>query len=331
MNASAAFSAQSASDPRDAVKTASSGPVGCVVQGQGILRVRGVDAGAFLQGQLTNDVGAVSVGAGQLTAWCSAKGRVLANGVLWRNGEDEFLWLLHAALLPRVLQRLRLFVLRAKVSLDDATTDFLQVGIGGPGGAEVVRTSWGSAPEPFQTFIADDCSVLALPAGRFLLVAPAARSAMLDGRVATALPRAHEAAWDWLTLRAGIPLVTAATQEAFVPQMLNWEILGGVNFRKGCYPGQEIVARTQHRTTAKERTYLAHVSTPPAPEAGDPVHSPVFGEQACGRLVNVAPAPDGGYDVLAVMQTASAREAHLQSPAGPPLALLDLPYEVPGV
>jgi folate-binding protein YgfZ len=331
MNASPAFPAPPQSDPRDAVKAASSGPVSCVIRGQGILRARGADAGAFLQGQLTNDVGALSVGAAQLTAWCSAKGRVLANGVLWRSGEEEFLWLLPATLLPRVLQRLRLFVLRAKVALDDATADFLQVGVAGAGSADAVRASWGSPPEPFQASITEGSTVLALPGERFLLLGPASESEQSHGRIASAaLPRADEAAWDWITLRAGIPLVTTATQEAFVPQMLNWEILGGVNFRKGCYPGQEIVARTQHRTTPKERTYLVHVSTPQAPESGDPIHSPVFGEQACGRVVNVAPAPEGGHDVLAVLQTASARDAHLQSATGPSLALLHLPYEVPG-
>src|SRR5262249_26262058 len=162
------------------------------------------DALAFLQGQLTSDVGELSAGGAQLTAWCSAKGRVLANGVLWRSGQDEFLWLLPAELLPRVLQRLRLFVLRAKVTLEDATPDFLQGGVGGPGSASATATLFGSTPAPFAALVTDGIGVLALPVERFFVLAPATQPEELTRRIASsALPQVNETAWDWLTLRAG--------------------------------------------------------------------------------------------------------------------------------
>jgi folate-binding Fe-S cluster repair protein YgfZ len=111
--------------------------------------------------------------------------------------------------------------------------------------------------------------------------------------------------------------------------MLNWELLRGVSFSKGCYPGQEIVARTQYRGKLKERLYLAHLADG-APAPGDPLYAAAFGEQSCGAIVNAAPAPEGGHDALAVIQTSAATEAHLGAPDGPALSLLTLPYAVPG-
>ena len=124
-------------------------------------------------------------------------------------------------------------------------------------------------------------------------------------------------------------MIVAATQEQFVPQMVNYEALGGVSFQKGCYPGQEIVARSQYLGKLKRRMVLAHADTPAAP--GDSLYSADLGEQASGTVVNAAPAPDGGYDLLAVAQVESARTQtlHLGRPDGAALTLKPLPYAVP--
>jgi len=138
--------------------------------------------------------------------------------------------------------------------------------------------------------------------------------------------------WQWLTLRAGVPVIGAATQDAFVAQAANWDILGGIDFKKGCYTGQEIIARTQYLGRLKERTFLFHVEVPHA-APGTRIFSGAFGDQACGTVVNAAPAPGSGCDVLAVLQIAAYErgDARLQTPEGPPLIALSLPYPIPGV
>ncbi|MBI2289829.1 MAG: folate-binding protein YgfZ, partial [Betaproteobacteria bacterium] len=137
------------------------------------------------------------------------------------------------------------------------------------------------------------------------------------------------AVWDWLDIRAGIPFITPATQDQFVPQMANLDAIGGVSFNKGCYPGQEIVARMHYLGRLKQRMYLASVAADEAPQPGDKLYSADTGEQSCGMIVNAAAAPDGGFDMLAVMQIESAQrgEVHWKSPDGPRLKFSDLPYK----
>ena len=132
-------------------------------------------------------------------------------------------------------------------------------------------------------------------------------------------------------IRAGLPLITAATQEEFVAQMLNYEVIGGVSFNKGCYPGQEIVARTQYLGKLKKRMYRVLLPKGRQPQPGDDVFTPEFGEQSAGKLVNIAPAPGGGFEALAVMQTSCAAlgDVHAFTPDGPPLTFLELPYALP--
>ena len=136
--------------------------------------------------------------------------------------------------------------------------------------------------------------------------------------------------WDLLDIRAGIPIITPATQEAFVPQMVNLDLIGGVSFDKGCYPGQEIVARMHYRGTLKQRMHLAHVDGVEQPQPGEKIYSAAFGEQACGTIVSATRSPDGGFDALAVIQTASRVDGvHWKSQDGPALRFLPLPYAIP--
>jgi folate-binding protein YgfZ len=136
--------------------------------------------------------------------------------------------------------------------------------------------------------------------------------------------------WDWLNIRNGIPVITSATQDQFVPQMLNMEIIGAVSFNKGCYPGQEIIARTQHLGMLKRRMYLANIRSENSPQPGEELFSGDVQGQASGMIVNAAASPEGGHDVLAVIQIASAQaeDVHWKSLSGPTLKLLPLPYSV---
>jgi folate-binding protein YgfZ len=171
--------------------------------------------------------------------------------------------------------------------------------------------------------------VIRLPGDRYEIVAanksPAVIESLSDGA-----EKADPDYWDWLDIRAGVPVILPATQEAFVPQMVNLDLIGGVSLTKGCYPGQEIVSRMHYRGTLKQRMYLANIAESGRPLPGERLYSPDFGEQACGTVVNAARSPEGGHDVLAVIQIASAEKGdiHWKAADGVPLKFLTLPYAV---
>ncbi len=295
-----------------------------------VLRVEGLDAAAFLQGQFTNDVAALGVGTAQYSAWCSPKGRMLANFVIQRSADSTFELLLPESVAEAIAKRLRMFVLRSRVTIADASCDSVRLGVGGPGAAAAIGAALGAAPAVGKMSLLGDLAVAALPGPRYAItVAPNAAASCWDRLHAVCRP-AGFAAWQWLTVRAGVPVITPPTADLFVPQAANWDALGGISFQKGCYAGQEIVARTQYLGRLKERLALAHFDGTPPP-AGERLYSAAFGDQACGTVVNAAAAPDGGSDLLAVLQLAAAEsgDLHLGTLGGMSLRLQALPYAVP--
>jgi folate-binding protein YgfZ len=295
------------------------------------LRVAGVDAESFLQGQLTSDVAALAPGSAQYSAWCSPKGRVLANFLLHRVDAQSFVLLLPEPLLAPVRKRLGMFVLRSKVAIEDASDATARIGIGGPVAAKCVESVLGSVPPLLRFEAIGEAALAALPDGRFIGLVGPEQGRALWGRLAECAKPAGFPCWQWLTIRAGVPAILPATQDQFIPQMINWDALGGVSFQKGCYPGQEIVARTQYLGRLKERLVLAHVDVAAPPAPGTRVFSASFGDQACATVLNAAPAPGGGSELLAVCQIAAATSGDLRlgAPDGPVLVLLPLPYELP--
>ena len=299
----------------------------------GLIRVRGADAASFLHGQLTNDFSQLGLSEARLAAFCSAKGRMLASFVGFKRAHDE-LWLAcRTDLLDAALKRLRMFVLRSKAQLDDAgAAGMVVLGLAGDAAARRLREASAEAADlaPWTHHrIEGDASLVRLPdaAGRarWLWAGPAeAAEALL-----AALPALPLAAWDWLEVRSGIAPVQAATVEAFVPQMLNYELVGGVNFQKGCYPGQEVVARSQYRGTLKRRTVLVHGDAPM--QAGAEVFWSGDAGQPSGLVALAAPAPGGGHDALVEVKLAALDDGslHLGAPDGPRLALQALPYPLP--
>jgi folate-binding protein YgfZ len=294
-----------------------------------LLAIAGPDAGAFLQGQLSNDVKALNANKCQYTSYNTPKGRMLANFVLWQRGPDSFRALLPAELAETLAKRLRMFVLRSKVTLTVRTGDVGVLGVGGPAADTVLRNAFGSAPPVFGVAMAAGATVLALPGPRFIVIAPEAAVAALRDQLARHARPVGLPVWQWLTIDAGVPVITAATQDQFVLQMANWDVLGGVSFQKGCYPGQEIVARTRYLGRLKERLYALHTGVPTAP--GARLFSAVFGDQPCGTVVNAAAAPEGGWDLLAVAQSAAAdaRDLRLGGVDGTRLEHRALPYASP--
>jgi len=297
----------------------------------GVLGFTGEDARDFLQRQLSCEVEALADDVGAYGAYCTPKGRVLANFLLWRE-PDALCMLLPRSVLPGIRKRLQMYVLRSKVAIADRSDALVVIGAAGPEAERAVASLAGTPPRsPLRVARRDAVTAIALAAARFVVLAPSASGPEAWGRLSAALRPVGAACWDWLEIANGWPWITADTQDQFVPQMANLELLGGVSFRKGCYPGQEIVARMQHLGTPKRRLYRAHVRADRLPAPSEPLYDEGPGDQAAGMIVNAAPAPGGGFDILAVVQTASAAGARVRlgSPAGAELHFRDLPYPVP--
>jgi folate-binding protein YgfZ len=295
----------------------------------GLIACSGADAQTFLHGQLSNDVKQLAPERSEYAAYNSAKGRMLANFLLWREGEVYCLELARS-LLSAAQKRLGMFVLRAKVKLEDASEARPILGLAGKAAADALREWFPVLPQAAHQLVHDPAhgTLIALPGERFQLIAKPEAAAQFWRKLAAALTPVGAPCWEWLEIRNGIPLITPATQEQFVPQMANMELIGAVNFQKGCYPGQEIVARTQYLGQLKRRMVLAHVESETPPQAGDALFSSELEGQASGMVVNAQAAPDGGYDMLAVAQTTSIAHAelHFKSADGPLLNIQALPY-----
>ncbi len=286
----------------------------------------GPDAAAFLHGQLSTDVVAMAPGTTGLSSYNSPKGRVLATLLLWRRGPESFVALVATDLAAALRKRLSMFVLRAKVTVSDAAAGKILVGAGGDGAAAALAHALDVARA--AGVAAADGDVIALPDGRAVAIAAAedATAFLAD----TGLRVVEPAAFEQLGIRAGVPVVTHATQDRFVPQALNLDLLDGVHFRKGCYPGQEIVARMQYLGRLKERLFAFRVAAP-APAAGTALHAADTPEPAMGTVVNAVAVDGGGCELLAVASYDGAARGTLRlgSPAGPLLNALPLPYAVP--
>ena len=322
----------------------------------GIIRAQGADTVKFLQGQLTQDVALMGAGQARLAAWCSAKGRMVASFVVLKNSAEDFLLLCSLDLLPATLKRLQMFVMRAQCKLVDASGDYQVRGLTGSlaaapflGDASVDP----SAPNSIAAYAIDtanngylvhqngSASTVQLPPGhhggqpvaRALVIAPAVSPAQEAADLASDL-----ALWQYLEVSSGIARITQPIVDAFVPQMLNYESVGGVNFKKGCYPGQEVVARSQFRGTLKRRAYLATSNAPLA--AGAEIFNSEHPEQPDGTVAAAAAWPIDANSSLSPTAQPSRYAAvisirvdatetgslHLATADGPLVTLMALPY-----
>lgn len=288
----------------------------------GVIQAQGDEAANFLHNQLTNDVLLLPEGQARLAAFCNAKGRMQASFVVLKIAADCVLLVLPLDLLGQTLKRLSMFVLRAKVKLSDASALWQLRGLLGDSASAAVGEAM-----PWQAKAWANGHAIAL----YPAVAGAARQARAfwigaHDQPAPEGPVIEPEVWAWGTVLSGVPFVTQAVFETFVPQMLNYESVGGVNFKKGCYPGQEVVARSQFRGTLKRR--MARVFSPEALIAGQEVFTPADPEQSCGTVVQCAARPDGsGFDALVSGTLESMPSGwHAGSAQGQRLELLPLPY-----
>jgi folate-binding protein YgfZ len=308
----------------------------------GIVSATGADAVGFLQGQTTNDIAGQPADEVRLNAYCTPKGRVLAAGPLWRDGDARLRFAVSRPLAAPLRKRLAMYVLRAKASIDDDSDRFAILGLAG----EAARAALGElgidAPGPMRLARAavarpaEDqaaCLAIGMPevAGfgpRWWLVVPLEHLSDVWQRLAARLAPRPSAWWRASEVLSGMPRVVAATSEAFVPQSLNWELIGGVSFRKGCYPGQEVVARLHYRGKPKRRTFIGRIAASgdaPAPGADllDTDGRPA------GLVISSAPAPDGGILLLHEAQIDAAQQGALLTADGRSVTPLALPYPIP--
>jgi folate-binding protein YgfZ len=288
----------------------------------GVIRAAGADAAAFLHGQLTQDVLTMQPSESRLAAWCNPKGRMLASCWVYRRAPDELLLVLSAELLAATLKRLSMFVLRAQVKLTDASAQWVIYGLLGDTGCAPLALNAADIAIPLP--LADN-------AMRALLLTPPDAPAP----DAPALPREI---WHWAAVRSCVAMITAPVAQAFVPQMLNYESVGGVNFKKGCYPGQEVVARSQFRGAIKRRAWVARVDA--SAQAGQVIFHDSDLTQPAGLIAQAAPEPghaagaaQRGSALIACLPTAAvdalqqgAGRFTLGAPDGPALADLYRPY-----
>jgi folate-binding protein YgfZ len=266
----------------------------------GLLHAAGADARAFLHAQLTNDLENLASGRARYAGWCSAKGRLLATFLVIPVA-DGFLLQLSRDLVPVVLKRLSMFVLRSKVKLSDAGGRWAQYGVWGP-----------DAGEPLAVSESDGAISIGIDADRRLVL----------GSAGLLSPDAPADDWTLAEVRAGRPLIELPTQDQFVPQMVNLELAGGVDFKKGCYPGQEIVARAQYRGAVKRRMVRLKGG---ALKPGQALYSDGAPGQPSGLVVNAA-----GDESLAVLQVSAIEsKAPIRTqPQAAPLEILSLPYSL---
>ena len=289
----------------------------------GLIRAQGEDAAKFLHGQLTNDFSLMGLSEARLAGFCNSKGRLQASFIGFKLGPNDILLLCSLDLLPATLKRLSMFVMRAKLKLSDASAEFAVFGISGNALDNATKSIASYTSKIWARHdLINGYLVNLYPAdgvARALWVAPA------DAQPPAGDQLTPEQ-WAWGEVRSGIATVSQPIFEALVPQMLNYESVGGVNFKKGCYPGQEVVARSQFRGTLKRRAYLA-ASVEPL-QAGNELFAENDPTQPCGLVVQVAAAPTGGYAAIVSMQI-SAFEAggvHALSQVGPVLMLSAPPY-----
>jgi len=296
----------------------------CRLSHEGLLAVRGPDASKFLQGQLTCNLNYLSADTASLGARCTPKGRMLSSFRIVQQG-DGYLLAMASELLDSQLTDLQKYAAFSKSKLSDESAQWLRIGLQG---GDAVLTSLGlNLPATADSVIhVDSMLAVRLSDGRSELWAPVAQT---EAVLATLTAHLREAPLnDWLLaqVRAGVGQVFGATREQLIPQMINLQALGGVSFKKGCYTGQEIVARMQYLGKLKRRLYRLSLAGDTVPAVATPLFSPVH-SSSVGDVVLAARSSDG-IELLAVVQEDALLDDHLHlgSLEGPALQRLDLPY-----
>ncbi len=297
----------------------------------GLIKVEGDDAETFLHAQFTNDLQqGVSEDTSQLSAYCSPKGRILTLFRIFK-ANNAFYLSMPRELIEATHKRLSMFVLMSKVTLTDESDNISQLGVSGPNIEQKLMALVGQPPETVDQVVTNEnISVICIPGPhqRFQIIGPAKEIKSLSNKLGTFVSEVSANAWQLLDIHAAIPVIKQANVEAFVPQMVNLQAVNGLNFKKGCYPGQEVVARMQYLGKLKRRMYLAHSDDEAIAQPGDSIFVNADEPRKTGTVVIAQPAPTGGSDLLIVVEIESAENQtlHLDEEMNTTLALKPLPY-----
>ncbi|MDH3285943.1 MAG: folate-binding protein [Acidobacteriota bacterium] len=324
-------------DPANEARAAARDGAIVDLSSRGVLRARGEEGDAFLQGQLTNDLEELDEESHGLGAYCSVKGRVISVFRIFPSG-GAWHFVLPRDVLGLTREKLELYRMRAQVTFEDASDALVGAGVVGERPVAALERTLGELPRRAgQARHAGGLSILRIEGEppRFELIGESGEIEKIWRSVEAEAPAAGPAAWGLLDVRAGVPFVTAATSEAFLPQMLSLERIGGVSFEKGCFPGQEVVARTQHLGAVKRRLYHARIQGGGTlPVSGAALRAMRDGsERDGGRVLAAYPSPDHGAEMLAVVPVAEAEgadEIRLGSAEGGKIELLDDACPTPG-
>ncbi len=301
----------------------------CDLSHLGLLEISGTDAVTFLQGQVTNDVNLLTGNNAHYSAYCNPKGRMLALFLAFAHYDHLHLQF-NRELLEPIMKRLKMYVMRSKVEIKDVSDSIVKFGINGPQAASMLEAVFSKIPTvDYELVSGDNGAILKMPSvnadARFEIFTDEINAPLIWEALKINSKVVEKPHWDWLEIQAGIPDIELKTQEQFVPQMLNLDILDAINFKKGCYTGQEIVARTHYLGTVKRRTYLAEMTTNNAPTAGDKVLDSAINE--VGQIVRVAANMANGFDALIELRI-EAKEAGNMTCNDAAIRLKDLPYAV---
>jgi folate-binding protein YgfZ len=290
------------------------------------LHVAGEDATKFLHAQFTNDLANLPVNQWQYTGYCTPKGRLLSFMMIARTGDNNYRLIMPADVADSILPRLRMFVMRDDVTI---VVQDNERGITGILADPTTLKEHGLDCEP------EPGHLKALPGDSLLMTLDSepGRYLYLSGRdqiSKISLPATDRDMWTGLDISAGIPAVVTATQEAFVPQMVNLDLIGAVNFKKGCYPGQEVVARVHYLGKIKQRMYQANCSGSTPANPGDKLYIAGEEEKAAGTVVQSA-MHDSKQILQVVLQTSAYEESadiRLSSHDGEAISFPEQPYSV---
>lgn len=299
----------------------------CDLSHLGLLKIQGTDALTFLQGQVTNDIKQLNGSNAHYTGYCNPKGRLLGLFLAFAYSDHIHLQFPKPLVEP-IMKRLKMYVLRSKVDIQDVSDSMIKIGVNGSQAPAILSTLFSKIPHnDYELTTLNNGALLKLPGKqpRFEIFTDSNQAPTIwDALLKQAKP-VNINVWEWLEIQAGIPNIVSATQEEFVPQMLNLDLIGGISFKKGCYTGQEIVARTHYLGTVKRRTCLAHLDTGEIPVAGDHVIN-ATGE-AVGKVVRSAKAPSGGCEVLTEIRLENLEGGELRI-NGIQIELRELPYKI---
>jgi folate-binding protein YgfZ len=314
-------------------KAALEGHILCDLSHYGLIRAFGKETENFLQNQFCNDVRNISDTQSQLNAYCNPKGRVLAFFRLFQI-DNQYYLRLPQTLLTDTQSRLQMFVMMSKVTLEDASNDLLRIGYSGPDAEQKLNKIIDAVPSKIDSVVQiNNVTVVRVSdtPQRFELYGSVENIKTIWKKLSADAKLVGGGSWNLLDINDAIPEVAPETREAFVPQMINLEGINALSFKKGCYPGQEIVARMHYLGKLKRHMFLAHTDGDTVPTPGDSLYAEGSESgQGAGKIVRAEANPNGGVDLVAVIEIASKEKGslHLETAQGPKLNLLSLPYKV---